>query len=96
MQPPTVVIKEGDKKRDTYKIEKVLDAQPTRNQRGWEYLAKWLSYGDVENMWIKRSEMMTSAEAVGKYHTAHPKAPQPLDLHTWLKQNNAHPGEDAP
>jgi hypothetical protein len=70
-----VVVQEGDKGDDAYKIEQVLDAQPTRNQRGWEYLVKWLGYGDVKNMWLKRLDMTTSTEAVGKYHAAHPNAP---------------------
>jgi hypothetical protein len=53
-----------------------------------EYLVKWLGYSDVENMWLKHLDMTISAEAVGKYHTTHLKAPQPPDLNTWLKQNN--------
>jgi hypothetical protein len=93
---PPVVVQEGDEGDNAYKIEQVLDARPTRNRRGWEYLVKWLGYGDVENMWLKRSDMTTSAEAVGEYYTAHPNAPQPLDLDAWLGRNNAHPGVDTP
>jgi hypothetical protein len=95
-QPPPVIVQEGDEGDDAYKIEQVLNARPTRNRCGWEYLVKWLGYGDVENMWLKRSDMTTSAEAVGEYHAAHPNAPQPLDLDAWLGRNNAHPGVDAP
>jgi hypothetical protein len=95
-QPPPVVTQEGDEGSNTYEVEQVLNARPTRNRRGWKYLVKWLGYGDVENMWLKRSDMTTSAEAVGKYHAAHSTAPHPSDLKTWLEQHNAHPGVDAP
>jgi hypothetical protein len=95
-QPPPVVTQEGDDGNDTYEIKQVLDTQPTKNQRRWKYLVKWLGYGDVENMWLKQSDMMTSAEVVGKYHAAHSKAPQPPNLNAWLGRNNAHPGVDVP
>jgi hypothetical protein len=94
-QPPPIVTQEGDEDGNTYEVKKVLDARSTRNRQGWEYLVKWLGYGDVDNMWVKRSEMTTSAEAVGNHHHNHPQAPKPTDIDTWLKKYDAHPGKDA-
>jgi hypothetical protein len=95
LQLPPLVTQEGDEDSSTYEVEKVLDARPTRNRQGWEYLVKWLGYGDVDNMWVKCLEMTTSAEAVSKYHDSHPQAPKSTNIDIWLRRYDPHPGEDV-
>jgi hypothetical protein len=70
--PPDIV--EGEKNH--YEVETILDAQPTSNQRGIQYLIKWVGYLNFENSWIPASGMKHTFKLVQEFHLQHSNAPK--------------------
>jgi hypothetical protein len=52
-QPPSEIIGEEE---EHYKIEKILQEQPTRNKKSTQYLVKWKGYPDSKNSWLLAKE----------------------------------------
>jgi hypothetical protein len=73
-QPPPDIV-EGEE--DHYEVETVLDARPTPNRRGIQYLIKWVGYPNSENSWIPVSGMKHASKLVQEFHLRHPNAPKP-------------------
>jgi hypothetical protein len=67
--PPDIV--EGE--TDHFKVETILNARPTPNQRGIQYLVRWKGYPDSENTWILASGMQHTKELVESFHLQHPR-----------------------
>src|SRR5712672_237743 len=64
-QPPPDIV-EGEE--DHYEVETVLDARPTPNRRGIQYLIKWVGYPNSENSWIPASGMKHASKLVQEFH----------------------------
>jgi len=47
-----------------YKIEKILQARPTRNKRSTEYLVHWKGYTDADHTWVPAKELTHAKELV--------------------------------
>ena len=82
-QPPPDIV-EGEE--DHYEVETVLDARPTPNRRGIQYLIKWVGYPNSENSWIPASGMKHASKLVQEFHTRHPNAPKPPNSSTLQAQ----------
>ena len=65
-QPPPDIV-EGEE--DHYEVETVLDARPTPNRRGIQYLIKWVGYPNSENSWIPASGMKHASKLIQEFHT---------------------------
>src|SRR5713101_2346509 len=70
-QPPLELI-DGDAH---YEVEKVLNSRFFRNQL--QYLVKWVSYPDSENLWLAASELLSAPDLVSSFHLSHPTAASP-------------------
>jgi hypothetical protein len=70
-QPPPEIIEGED---EHYEVETILNARPTPNRRGIQYLVKWKGYPDSENTWIPASGMKHAMDLVHEYHRRHPRA----------------------
>ena len=46
-------------------MEKIVDVRVSRGKK--QYLVKWKSYGDFDNMWIDASELGNATEAVAEF-----------------------------
>src|SRR6266849_2322012 len=58
-----------------YKVEKVLDSWFFHN---WlQYLVKWVSYPDSENLWLATSELLSAPDLVSSFHFSNPTAASP-------------------
>ena len=40
---------------EEFEVEKIVDVRTSRGKK--QYLVKWKSYGDFDNMWIDASEL---------------------------------------
>jgi hypothetical protein len=69
-QPPPEIV-EGEEEH--YEVETILNARPTPNRRGIQYLVKWKGYPDSENTWLPASGMKHSMELVTQFHARHPR-----------------------
>jgi hypothetical protein len=67
--PPDIV--EGEDEH--YEIETILNARPSPNRRGIQYLVKWKGYPNSENSWIPASGMTHAPELVQQFHQRHPR-----------------------
>jgi transposase InsO family protein len=70
-QPPPEIVEGED---EHYEVETILNARPTPNRRGIQYLVKWKGYPDSENTWIPASGMKHTVDLVHEYHRRHPRA----------------------
>jgi hypothetical protein len=70
-QPPPEIVEGED---EHYEVETILNARPTPNRRGIQYLVKWKGYPDSENTWIPASGMKHAVDLVHEYHRHHPRA----------------------
>jgi len=63
-QPPPEIVggEEGH-----YKIEKILQSQPTRNKRSTEYLVHWKGYTDADRTWVPAKELTYAKELVQEF-----------------------------
>ena len=63
-QPPPEIVggEEGH-----YKIEKILQSQPTRNKRSTEYLVHWKGYTDANRTWVPAKELTHAKELVQEF-----------------------------
>ena len=52
-----------------YEIEKILQAQPTRNKKSTQYLIKWKGYPDSENSWLPAKELTHTQDLVHNFQT---------------------------
>jgi hypothetical protein len=69
-QPPPEIVEGED---EHYEIEIILNARPTPNKRGIQYLVKWKGYPDSENSWIPSSGMKHAQKLVQEFHSRHPR-----------------------
>src|SRR5713101_2053914 len=67
-QPPLDLI-DGDAH---YEVKKILDLHLYQNQL--QYLVKWVSYLDSENLWLSASELSSTPDLVSSFHLSHPTA----------------------
>ena len=51
-----------------YEVERVVDVRTVRGQR--QFLVKWKSYPDFDNMWIAESEMGNAQEAIEEFYAS--------------------------
>jgi len=59
--PPEIV---GGEEEGHYKIEKILQSQPTRNKKSTEYLVYWKGYTNADCTWIPAKELTHAKELV--------------------------------
>lgn len=76
--PPIRNVEEGP----GYIIEAILDVR--RKGKGFQYLIKWLGYGNEDNTWEPRSHL-NDDEMLQLWHEAHPNKPSPFNLFTTLR-----------
>jgi hypothetical protein len=69
-QPPPEIVEGED---EHYEVEIILNARPTPNKRGIQYLVKWKGYPDSENSWIPSSGMKHAQNLVQEFHSRHPR-----------------------
>jgi hypothetical protein len=69
-QPPPKIVEGED---EHYEVEIILNARPTPNKRGIQYLVKWKGYPDSENSWIPSSGMKHTQNLVHEFHSRHPR-----------------------
>jgi len=69
-QPPPEIVEGED---EHYEVEIILNARPTPNKRGTQYLVKWKGYPDSENSWIPSSGMKHAQNLVQEFHRRHPR-----------------------
>jgi len=50
-----------------YKIEKILQSQPTRNKRSTEYLVHWKGYTNADCTWVPAKELTHAKELVQEF-----------------------------
>ena len=50
-----------------YKIEKILQSQPTRNKRSTEYLVHWKGYTNTDHTWVPAKELTHAKELVQEF-----------------------------
>jgi len=50
-----------------YKIEKILQSQPTRNKRSTEYLVHWKGYTNADRTWVPAKELTHAKELVQEF-----------------------------
>jgi len=50
-----------------YKIEKILQLQPTRNKKSTEYLVHWKGYTDADCTWVPTKELTHAKELVQEF-----------------------------
>jgi len=50
-----------------YKIEKILQSQPTRNKRSTEYLVHWKGYANTDHTWVPAKELTHAKELVQEF-----------------------------
>lgn len=73
-EPPPDVVEEGE----DYEVELVLDAKPTRNRQGVQYLVKWTGYPNSENQWVTYTELNRDApHAIAEFYNRYPEALKP-------------------
>src|SRR5712692_2546568 len=70
-QPPLELI-DGDAH---YEVKQILDSRFFHNQL--QYLVKWVSYPDSENLWLATSELSSTPDLVSSFHLSHPTAASP-------------------
>jgi len=63
-QPPPEIVGEEE---GHYKIEKILQSQPTRNKRSTEYLVHWKGYTDADHTWVLAKELTYAKELVQEF-----------------------------
>jgi hypothetical protein len=91
-EPPPDVTNTENAADGHYEIDAILDGRPTSNNRGFQYLAKWLGYSDAENQWLTQSKLSDAWEAVAEYHTANPTAPMPSNYQRWIDKHQTEGG----
>ena len=74
-----------------YKIEKILQAHPTRNKKSTQYLVKWKEYPDSENSWLPAKELTHTQELVHDFQTK-----QTSEEGIWTLQAQGKPKEGIP
>jgi len=62
--PPLEIVGE---KEGHYKIEKILQSQPTRNCKSTQYLVHWKGYTEADHTWIPAKELTHTKELVEQF-----------------------------
>ena len=76
-RPPPDIVEDEE---GHYEVETVVDARPTPNRRGIQYLVKWVGYPPSENSWIPASGMKHASDLVKQFHRQYPQKPKPSNL----------------
>jgi len=62
--PPPEIVGEEE---GHYKIEKILQSQPTRNHKSTQYLVHWKGYTEADRTWIPAKELTYAKELVEQF-----------------------------